>query len=95
MRKTKIVITVGPATSSLEMIKKLIKKGVNVFRLNFSHGDHKTHENTIKTIRQASKELNKEVPGSFYVIVLTSRDDFELLLEAARELRKRREGGKE
>ena len=61
MRKTKIVITVGPATSSLEMIKKLIKKGVNVFRLNFSHGDHETHANTIKTIRQASKELNKEV----------------------------------
>ena len=61
MRKTKIVITVGPATSSLEMIKKLIQKGVNVFRLNFSHGDYKTHETTIKTIREASKELEKEV----------------------------------
>jgi pyruvate kinase len=61
MRKTKIVITVGPATSSLQMIKDLIIKGVNVFRLNFSHGDHTTHSNSIKTIRQASKELNKEV----------------------------------
>ena len=61
MRKTKIVITVGPATSSLEMIKKLIQKGVNVFRLNFSHGDYETHRTTIQTIRKASKALNKEV----------------------------------
>ena len=39
MRKTKIVATIGPATSSEEMIEKLIKAGVNVFRFNFSHGD--------------------------------------------------------
>lgn len=61
MRKTKIVITIGPATSSLEMIKDLIKKGVNVFRLNFSHGDHETHQKSIEIIRKASKELKKEV----------------------------------
>ena len=61
MRKTKIVITLGPATSSLEMIKKLIMQGVNVFRLNFSHGDYATHKESIKTIREASKELDKEV----------------------------------
>ena len=61
MRKTKIVITLGPATSSLEMIKKLIRQGVNVFRLNFSHGNHATHKESIKKIREASKLLNKEV----------------------------------
>jgi pyruvate kinase len=61
MRKTKIVITVGPATSSFEMITELIIKGVNVFRLNFSHGDHETHKESIKTIREASKKLKKEV----------------------------------
>ena len=61
MRKTKIVITLGPATSSLKMIKTLIIKGVNVFRLNFSHGDHETHAQSIKRIRQASTELNREV----------------------------------
>jgi pyruvate kinase len=61
MRRTKIVITLGPATSELDMIKTLIKKGVNVFRLNFSHGDHQTHKENIKKIRQASKELHKEV----------------------------------
>jgi pyruvate kinase len=43
------------------MIKRLILKGVNVFRLNFSHGDHKTHAENIKKIRHASKELNREV----------------------------------
>jgi len=61
MRKTKIVITLGPATSSLEMIETLIFKGVNVFRLNFSHGDHETHKKSIATIREASKNLDKEV----------------------------------
>ena len=61
MRKTKIVITLGPSTSSSEMIKTLITKGVNVFRLNFSHGDYETHGNNIKRIRYVSKELNKEV----------------------------------
>lgn len=61
MRKTKIVITIGPATSSLDMIEILIQRGVNVFRLNFSHGDHNIHANSIKNIRQVSKKLDKEV----------------------------------
>ena len=61
MRRTKIVITLGPATSELEMIKTLILKGVNVFRLNFSHSDHPTHAQNIQKIRQASRELNREV----------------------------------
>ncbi len=61
MRRVKIVITLGPATSELSMIKALILKGVNVFRLNFSHGTHKVHSQSIKDIRKASKELNKEV----------------------------------
>ena len=61
MRKTKIVITLGPVTSSFEMIKALIGKGVNVFRLNFSHGDYATHKKSIYNIRKASKNLNKEV----------------------------------
>lgn len=61
MRKTKIVITLGPSTSDLEMIKTLIQRGVNVFRLNFSHGDYEIHANNISMIRQASKELDREV----------------------------------
>ncbi|WP_449602690.1 pyruvate kinase [Paenibacillus sp. Marseille-Q9583] len=61
MRKSKIVCTIGPASESLENIKKLILAGMNVARLNFSHGDFEEHGARIKTIRQASKELNKTV----------------------------------
>ncbi|WP_373229458.1 pyruvate kinase [Cohnella sp.] len=61
MRKTKIVCTIGPASESLENIKKLIMAGMNVARLNFSHGDFEEHGNRMKIIRQACQELNKTV----------------------------------
>lgn len=61
MRKTKIVCTIGPSSESLENTKKLISAGMNVARLNFSHGDFEEHGNRIKTIRQASQELGKTV----------------------------------
>ncbi len=61
MKKTKIVATIGPATSSEEMIEKLIKAGVNVFRFNFSHGDYKTHKENLEKIRKISKKINKVV----------------------------------
>ncbi|WP_018756080.1 pyruvate kinase [Paenibacillus terrigena] len=61
MRKTKIVCTIGPSSESLENTKKLILAGMNVARLNFSHGDFEEHGNRIKTIRQACQELNKTV----------------------------------
>ena len=61
MRKTKIVCTIGPSSESLENIKKLIMAGMNVARLNFSHGDFEEHGNRIKNIRQASAELGKSI----------------------------------
>jgi len=61
MRKTKIVVTLGPVTTNQESIETLLKHGVNVFRLNFSHGSHETHKKSIELIRNASKKLNKEV----------------------------------
>ncbi|GGF92269.1 pyruvate kinase [Paenibacillus aceti] len=61
MRKTKIVCTIGPSSESLENTKKLITAGMNVARLNFSHGDFEEHGNRIKTIRQASQELGKTI----------------------------------
>jgi pyruvate kinase len=61
MRKTKIVCTIGPSSESLENIKKLITAGMNVARLNFSHGDFEEHGRRIRTIRQACQELNKTV----------------------------------
>ncbi|MBL0703794.1 MAG: pyruvate kinase [Sulfurospirillum sp.] len=60
-KKTKILATIGPASDSLEILEKLIKAGVNVFRLNFSHGTHKYHSATIKKIRDASKNVNIKV----------------------------------
>jgi pyruvate kinase len=56
-RKTKIVATIGPVTSSKENLVKLIKSGVNVCRLNFSHSTHEEHIEVIKNIREADKEL--------------------------------------
>lgn len=61
MRKTKIVCTIGPASESEEMIEKLMKAGMNVARLNFSHGDHDEHKARIDTIRKVAKRLNKTV----------------------------------
>jgi len=59
--KTKIICTIGPATSSKDRITKLIKAGMNVARLNFSHGTHKEHEKSFNLIRECSKKLNRSV----------------------------------
>ncbi|WP_457642126.1 pyruvate kinase [Persephonella sp.] len=61
MRRTKIVATLGPATDSEEMIKKLILAGVDIFRFNFSHGDHETHLRNLKKVRKVAEELGKIV----------------------------------
>jgi pyruvate kinase len=54
-KRTKILATVGPASDSLEILVKLIRAGVNVFRLNFSHGTHEGHLIVLKRIREAMK----------------------------------------
>lgn len=51
MRKTKIVCTIGPASESPEMLEKLCLAGMNVARLNFSHGSHEEHKRRIENIR--------------------------------------------
>lgn len=55
--KTKIVCTIGPSVNSYEKIKELIQAGMNVARLNFSHGTHEQHKEIIKLLRKARKEL--------------------------------------
>lgn len=60
-RHTKIICTIGPATSSPARIRELILAGMDVARLNFSHGDHDTHRAILKTIRSVAKEENKVV----------------------------------
>ncbi len=56
MRKTKIVCTIGPATEDVQILKELLLNGMNVARLNFSHGTHEEHVRRIKNIRQAAQE---------------------------------------
>ncbi|MFF2888840.1 pyruvate kinase [Paenibacillus sp. NPDC057967] len=61
MRKTKIVCTIGPSSESLENTKKLIQAGMNVARLNFSHGDFEEHGNRIKNVGLANAEMGTSV----------------------------------
>ncbi|MEO9654526.1 pyruvate kinase [Marinomonas sp.] len=60
-RRTKIVATLGPASSSPEMIEKLILAGANVFRLNFSHGQPEDHINRADVVRAMAKKNNRHV----------------------------------
>lgn len=61
LRKTKIIATIGPASDSVDTIKAMIRAGMNVARLNFSHGSHEEHRKRIETIRQASDELGENL----------------------------------
>ena len=61
MRRTKIVCTIGPASDSVRMIKKLLMAGMNVARLNFSHGTQEEHKRRIESIRQAAEETGQNV----------------------------------
>ncbi|WP_125605632.1 pyruvate kinase [Lapidilactobacillus bayanensis] len=61
MKKTKIVSTLGPASNSTDIIVKLIEAGANVFRFNFSHGDHEEHLGRMNMVREAEKITGKLV----------------------------------
>ena len=61
MKKTKIVATIGPVSKSREVLKQLIEKGMNVARLNFSHGDYVSNIRIIENVRSISQELDKNI----------------------------------
>ncbi len=61
MKRTKIVCTLGPASESIKILTEMARVGMNVARLNFSHGDHENHGLLIRRIRQVSKKLDKPI----------------------------------
>ena len=61
MRKTKIICTIGPATASFPMLQKLANAGMDIVRLNMSHGDHESAARVIKSIRTLNRKLNSPV----------------------------------
>ncbi len=61
MRKTKIVCTMGPSTADLDVLRQLIRAGMNVARLNFSHGSHEDHQRMIERVREAARLEGKIV----------------------------------
>lgn len=58
-RRTKIVATLGPASANAEILERLVNAGVDVFRLNFSHGTHETHAKTYALVREAAQRAGK------------------------------------
>lgn len=61
MRQTKIVATIGPSSDSREMLRNLIEAGIDVARLNFSHGTHESHAATYNHIREAAEDLGRSI----------------------------------
>ena len=61
MRKTKIICTLGPAVMSAEKVEELIEAGMNVARINFSHGDYEEHKNAVDTLKKAREKLRAPV----------------------------------
>lgn len=68
-RKTKIVCTIGPSTNTKEMIWKLAEAGMNVARLNMSHGDHASHQKVIDLV----KEYNAQTKDNVIAIMLDTK----------------------
>lgn len=60
-KRTKIVATIGPATADKEQLKALINAGMNVARINFSHGDHETHKLVISRVRELNEEMGTHI----------------------------------
>ena len=61
MRKTKIICTIGPVTESYDMLEQLANAGMNVVRLNMSHGDHESHARVIKAVRTLNKKRHHPI----------------------------------
>ena len=62
MRKTKIVCTIGPASENEDVLTQMMEAGMNVARLNFSHGSHEEHQKKVDLIKRVRQKLNLPIP---------------------------------
>ena len=67
MKRTKIVCTTGPATANVEILKEMILAGMNVARINFSHGNYENQERFINAVKQAREEVGLPEIGRAHV----------------------------
>ena len=61
MRKTKVICTMGPNTDNEEIMRSLVKNGMNIARFNFSHGDHEEQKNRMNLLKKVRQEMNLPV----------------------------------
>ena len=62
MQKTRIICTIGPATESYQMLQKMYEAGMNIVRLNMSHGDHDSHAKVIQHIKTLNRKVKFPIP---------------------------------
>ena len=91
LRRTKIVATLGPASASSQTVRALVEAGMDVGRINCSHGDHEQHRQMIRTIRQVSQEIGKPLAILLDLsgpkLRIGEIPQGELMLEQGREVR--------
>ena len=75
-RNVKIVATLGPSSRTKRQIRSMIKAGVDVFRLNFSHGSHEDHRSRFNAIRQLEKEFFRKTKNFEINIIQSVKDKF-------------------
>ena len=78
MRKTKIICTIGPASESEAVLEKMCKSGMNVARLNFSHGTHEDHKKKIDLIKRVRERLGLPIA----IMLDTKGPEFEVVITA-------------
>merc|ERR1719359_1397493 len=64
---TKMICTLGPASSSIDIIERMIQGGMDVARLNFSHGDHESQKQILDNVQAAEKNVAKSLPDGKYI----------------------------